>query len=110
MLGILRRLPSGSTNNFLLSILCWVFLFKNFFKWVKIYVSINVNINVNINVFIFVYGVMSMFDVMKVVNWLRVRNNADLKTDQNAEVLTQNSLKSKKFNHIIQDCHLTFLL
>lgn len=30
-----------------------------------------------------------MYDVLKVVNWLRVRNNADLKLDPNTDELTQ---------------------
>lgn len=48
-----------------------------------------------------------MFDVMKVVNWLRVRNNADLKTDQNAEVLTQ--MKAMKLLYYIQAASLVVL-
>ena len=40
-----------------------------------------------------------MYDVFKIVNWLRVRNNADLQADPNAEELTQ--MKAMKLLYYI---------
>ena len=48
-----------------------------------------------------------MYDVMKIVNWLRVRNNSDLRTDDNAEELTQ--LKAMKLLYYIQGASLIYL-
>lgn len=48
-----------------------------------------------------------MYDVMKVVNWLRIRNKADLKTNENAEVLTQ--MKVMKLLYFIQGTSLVYL-
>lgn len=45
-----------------------------------------------------------MYDVFKIVNWLRVRNNADLRTDLNAEELTQ--MKAMKLLYYIQAASL----
>lgn len=41
-----------------------------------------------------------MYDVFKIVNWLRVKNNADVQTDANAEELTQ--MKAMKLLYYIQ--------
>lgn len=41
-----------------------------------------------------------MYNVFKVVNWLRVRNNADVRTDLNVEELTQ--MKAMKLLYYIQ--------
>lgn len=41
-----------------------------------------------------------MYDVFKIVNWLRVKNNADIQTDANAEELTQ--MKVMKLLYYIQ--------
>lgn len=48
-----------------------------------------------------------MYDVFKIVNWLRVRNNADLRTDPNAEELTQ--MKAMKLLYYIQAASLVVL-
>lgn len=48
-----------------------------------------------------------MYDVMKVVNWLRIRNQSDLKTNENAEVLTQ--MKLMKLLYFIQGTSLVYL-
>ena len=45
-----------------------------------------------------------MYDVFKIVNWLRVRNNADLRSDENAEELTQ--MKAMKLLYYIQAASL----
>lgn len=45
-----------------------------------------------------------MYDVFKIVNWLRVRNNADLQADPNAEELTQ--MKAMKLLYYIQAASL----
>lgn len=45
-----------------------------------------------------------MYDVFKIVNWLRVKNSADLRTDQNAEELTQ--MKAMKLLYYIQAASL----
>lgn len=45
-----------------------------------------------------------MYDVFKIVNWLRVRNNADLRTNPNAEELTQ--MKAMKLLYYIQAASL----
>lgn len=45
-----------------------------------------------------------MYDVLKVVNWLRVRNCADLKLDPNADELTQ--MKAMKLLYYIQAASL----
>ncbi|MGO5344110.1 Panacea domain-containing protein [Lactobacillus amylovorus] len=45
-----------------------------------------------------------MYNVFQVVNWLRVRNNADLRTDPNAEELTQ--MKAMKLLYYIQAASL----
>lgn len=45
-----------------------------------------------------------MYNVFKVVNWLRVRNSADLRTDPNAEELTQ--MKAMKLLYYIQAASL----
>lgn len=45
-----------------------------------------------------------MYNVFKVVNWLRVRNNADLNSDLNAEELTQ--MKAMKLLYYIQAASL----
>lgn len=44
---------------------------------------------------------------MKVVNWLRIRNQSDLKTNENAEVLTQ--MKLMKLLYFIQGTSLVYL-
>lgn len=46
-----------------------------------------------------------MYDVFKVVNWLRVRNNADMRTNPNAEELTQ--MKAMKLLYYIQAASLS---
>lgn len=45
-----------------------------------------------------------MYNVFKVVNWLRVRNNADLRTNPNVEELTQ--MKAMKLLYYIQAASL----
>lgn len=45
-----------------------------------------------------------MYNVFQVVNWLRVRNSADLRTDLNAEELTQ--MKAMKLLYYIQAASL----
>lgn len=45
-----------------------------------------------------------MYNVFQVVNWLRVRNNADLRSDPNAEELTQ--MKAMKLLYYIQAASL----
>ncbi|WP_297582721.1 Panacea domain-containing protein [uncultured Lactobacillus sp.] len=45
-----------------------------------------------------------MYNVFKIVNWLRVRNNADLRSDENAEELTQ--MKAMKLLYYIQAASL----
>lgn len=45
-----------------------------------------------------------MYDVFKIVNWLRVRNNADLQANPNAEELTQ--MKAMKLLYYIQAASL----
>ncbi len=45
-----------------------------------------------------------MVDVFKVVNWLRVKNNADVRTNPNAEVLTQ--MKAMKLLYYFQAASL----
>ena len=47
-----------------------------------------------------------MYNVFQVVNWLRVRNNADLRIDPNAEELTQ--MKTMKLLYYIQAASLVF--
>ena len=47
-----------------------------------------------------------MYNVFQVVNWLRVRNNADLRIDPNAEELTQ--MKAMKLLYYIQAASLVF--
>lgn len=46
-----------------------------------------------------------MYDVFKVVNWLRVKNHADMRTDPNVEELTQ--MKVMKLLYYIQAANLT---
>lgn len=46
-----------------------------------------------------------MYDVFKVVNWLRVRNNADMRTNPNVEELTQ--MKTMKLLYYIQAASLS---
>ena len=41
-----------------------------------------------------------MYDVFKVVNWLRVKNNADMRQDPNVEELSQ--MKAMKLLYYIQ--------
>lgn len=48
-----------------------------------------------------------MYDVMKVVNWLRIRIQSDLKTNENAEALTQ--MKLMKLLYFIQGTSLVYL-
>jgi len=48
-----------------------------------------------------------MYDVLKVVNWLRVRNNLELRLDDNAEELTQ--FKAMKLLYYIQGTSLACL-
>ena len=45
-----------------------------------------------------------MYDVFKIVNWLRVRNNADMKLNENIEELTQ--MKAMKLLYYIQAASL----
>lgn len=45
-----------------------------------------------------------MYNVLKVVNWLRVKNNAELRSDENAEELTQ--MKAMKLLYYIQAASL----
>lgn len=45
-----------------------------------------------------------MYDVFKIVNWLRVKNNSDMKTDENVEELTQ--MKCMKLLYYIQAANL----
>lgn len=45
-----------------------------------------------------------MYNVFKVVNWLRVKNNAELRSDENAEELTQ--MKAMKLLYYIQAASL----
>lgn len=45
-----------------------------------------------------------MYNVFKIVNWLRVKNNAELKSDLNAEELTQ--MKAMKLLYYIQAASL----
>lgn len=45
-----------------------------------------------------------MYNVFQIVNWLRVRNSADLRTDPNAEELTQ--MKAMKLLYYIQAASL----
>lgn len=47
-----------------------------------------------------------MYNVFQVENWLRVRNNADLRIDPNAEELTQ--MKAMKLLYYIQAASLVF--
>lgn len=46
-----------------------------------------------------------MYDVFKVVNWLRVKNNADMRTNPNVEELTQ--MKAMKLLYYIQAASLS---
>ena len=46
-----------------------------------------------------------MYDVFKVVNWLRVKNNADMRTNPNVEELTQ--MKTMKLLYYIQAASLS---
>ncbi|WCT61272.1 Panacea domain-containing protein [Limosilactobacillus portuensis] len=46
-----------------------------------------------------------MYDVFKIVNWLRVRNNADMRTNPNVEELTQ--MKAMKLLYYIQAASLS---
>lgn len=46
-----------------------------------------------------------MYDVFKIVNWLRVRNNADMRTNPNVEELTQ--MKTMKLLYYIQAASLS---
>lgn len=46
-----------------------------------------------------------MYDVFKVVNWLRVKNNADMRTDPNVEELSQ--MKTMKLLYYIQAASLS---
>lgn len=46
-----------------------------------------------------------MYDVFKVVNWLRVKNNADMRTNLNVEELTQ--MKTMKLLYYIQAASLS---
>lgn len=46
-----------------------------------------------------------MYSVFKIVNWLRVRNNADMRTNPNAEELTQ--MKAMKLLYYIQAASLS---
>ncbi|MCT6889440.1 MAG: DUF4065 domain-containing protein, partial [Lactobacillus sp.] len=48
-----------------------------------------------------------MYDVLKVVNWLRVRNYLELRFDDNAEELTQ--FKAMKLLYYIQGTSLAYL-
>lgn len=48
-----------------------------------------------------------MYDVLKVVNWLRVRNDLELRLDDNAEELTQ--FKAMKLLYYIQGTSLAYL-
>lgn len=48
-----------------------------------------------------------MFNVFKIVNWLRVKNNADLQQNPNAEELTQ--MKAMKLLYYIQAASLVVL-
>ncbi|WP_369395521.1 hypothetical protein [Limosilactobacillus equigenerosi] len=45
-----------------------------------------------------------MYDVLKVVNWLRARNFADMREDENVEELTQ--MKTMKLLYYIQAASL----
>ncbi|ASR40330.1 Panacea domain-containing protein [Ligilactobacillus agilis] len=45
-----------------------------------------------------------MYDVFKIVNWLRVKNNADMKRNENVEELTQ--MKAMKLLYYIQAASL----
>ena len=45
-----------------------------------------------------------MYDVLKIVNWLRVKNNAELREDPNSEELTQ--MKAMKLLYYIQAASL----
>lgn len=45
-----------------------------------------------------------MYDVFKIVNWLRVKNNAELRVDPNSEELTQ--MKAMKLLYYIQAASL----
>ena len=47
-----------------------------------------------------------MYDVFKIVNWLRVRNNADLRTDLNAEELTQMKAMKLLYNQMQKNSSL----
>lgn len=46
-----------------------------------------------------------MYDVFKIVNWLRVKNNADMRTNPNVEELTQ--MKAMKLLYYIQAASLS---
>lgn len=46
-----------------------------------------------------------MYDVLQVVNWLRVKNNAEMRTNENAEELTQ--MKAMKLLYYIQAASLS---
>ena len=48
-----------------------------------------------------------MYDVFKIVNWLRVKNNAELRQSDYAEVLTQ--MKAMKLLYYIQGVSLAYL-
>lgn len=48
-----------------------------------------------------------MFDVFEVVNWLRVRNYADMREDDNVEELTQ--MKAMKLLYYIQGVSLAYI-
>ena len=48
-----------------------------------------------------------MYDVMQVVNWLRVRNNADMRENDYTEELTQ--MKAMKLLYYIQGVSLAYL-
>ena len=48
-----------------------------------------------------------MYDVITIVNWLRVRNNSSLRTDENVEELTK--FKAMKLLYYIQGASLIYL-
>lgn len=50
---------------------------------------------------------IEMYDVFKIVNWLRVKNNADMLSDENVEELTQ--MKAMKLLYYIQAASLAII-